>query len=92
MIKTATVRARIDPKLKKNAEKILHRLGLTHTQYINLAFKQLEMQHGIPFDLHIPNDETIKAMEEAEKSDSLQTFDSADALFDSYGIKKHAKN
>ena len=86
MIKTAIVRARIDPKLKKKAEKILHNLGMSSTQYINLAFKQLEIKQGIPFDLHIPNRTTSKAIEEANKNKNLNTYDDVDDFFKKMGF------
>jgi DNA-damage-inducible protein J len=82
-IKTAVVRARIDPKLKINAEKILHKLGITQTQYINIAFKKLTEENGIPFDLHTPNKDTLEAMKEVSESDSLPTYKKFDDFIDS---------
>jgi DNA-damage-inducible protein J len=64
MTKTATITVRLDPQVKKNAETVLKALGLTTSQAINLFFAQVSLNKGIPFDLHIPNPETAKAIEE----------------------------
>ena len=68
MGKTATISVRMDAGLKNEAEIILSSLGLTTSQAINVFYKQITFQHGIPFPVKIPkkklNDITIKAMEE----------------------------
>ena len=52
--KTATVLARVDPELKKNAEDILDRLGVPASLLINMLYKQIVMTKSIPFDIRIP--------------------------------------
>ena len=65
MNKTATITVRLDPQVKENAEAVLKALGLTTTQAVNLFFTQVSLNKGIPFDVHIPNEATAKAIEEA---------------------------
>jgi DNA-damage-inducible protein J len=60
MGKTSTIRARIEPNLKAKAEQIFHRLGLTTTQAITLFYKQVELKKGLPFDVAIPDEITLK--------------------------------
>lgn len=55
MSKTATIRARVEPSLKDRVEKIFEKLGLNTTQAINLFYKQVELNNGLPFDLKIPH-------------------------------------
>ena len=88
MTKTAIVRARIDPDLKHNAEIILHKLGLTQAQFINMAFKQLETEHGIPFDMHIPNKTTRRAMKDADENRNLTEIKDFDDMLKKSGIKR----
>ena len=64
MNKTATITVRLDPQVKKNAEAVLKALGLTTSQAVNLFFTQVSLHKGIPFDVHIPNEATVKAIEE----------------------------
>jgi addiction module antitoxin, RelB/DinJ family len=88
MTKTEIVRARIDPDLKHNAEIILHKLGLTQAQYINMAFRQLEIKHGIPFDMKLPNKTTQKAIKDAMENKNLTEFKDFDDLLKKSGIKR----
>lgn len=62
MLKSEVVRARIEPDVKHNAEKILKDLGLSNSQAIVLFYQQIILNHGLPFDLKIPNEETQDAM------------------------------
>ena len=72
MALTATVRARIDAELKHNVEQILSQIGMSTSQAINLFMKRIERERGIPFELKIPNDETMEAIEEAEAGINME--------------------
>ena len=52
--KTATVLARVDPELKKEAEEILDRLGIPTSLLVNMLYKQIVLTRGVPFDLRLP--------------------------------------
>ena len=62
--KTAQMQIRLDPKLKKEAEGLLEQLGLSPTEFVRMALRQLVMKKEIPFETRIPNAETIAAMNE----------------------------
>lgn len=62
----ATVRARIDESLKFDAETILKEIGLTTSQAINIFLKKVVSEHGIPFELKVPNNRLKIAMKEAK--------------------------
>jgi DNA-damage-inducible protein J len=47
--KDTVVSARVNPKLKKDSEKILHSLGLTTTAAIRMLFVQIKSRGGLPF-------------------------------------------
>jgi DNA-damage-inducible protein J len=78
MMLDTTVRARIDSNLKNEVEAIFHELGLTTSQAITLFLKKVKIEKGIPFELKIPNETTIKAMNEAKNLEgeicSLEEF------------------
>lgn len=65
----ATVRARVDAKLKADVECILKKVGLNTSQAINIFLNSVKNNNGIPFELKIPNDETVKAIEEAKANE-----------------------
>lgn len=58
MAKETTVTARINPALKKNAEEILSKLGISHSEVINILYSLISLRKGLPFDVKLPDDET----------------------------------
>lgn len=54
--KSANLYARIEPNIKEQAEKILNALGIPASNAINMFYKQIILQKGIPFDVKLPTD------------------------------------
>jgi DNA-damage-inducible protein J len=79
---SSRIQARIDEDLKAEGEQILGEIGLTTTDLIRMTFKQLVMRKGLPFDVHIPNSETIAAFKEAKNSDKLTTYPDVKSAMD----------
>jgi len=71
---TQMIHARIDPKLKRSAERIFSELGISTTEAIRLFLKQVEMHKGLPFAIAIPNQETIAAMNETNNPARLKRY------------------
>jgi DNA-damage-inducible protein J len=67
MAKTAMTHARLTPEVKRQAELILKKLGISISAAQEVFYRQIIASKGIPFDLRIPNDKTIQAMDEARK-------------------------
>jgi len=86
MHKEATVNARIEPKLKKEAETILHEVGLTSAEAVRLFYKQVCLQKGLPFEIRIPNKVTIKTLEDTDKGKNLKRHKNAKEMFDKLGM------
>ena len=80
MPKTAMIRARTEPELKRQAETVLRAIGLSQTDAINLFYRQIVLQHGLPFAVKIPNAETRDAIKEL-RSGGGETFETVDDLF-----------
>lgn len=84
MAKTAYLNARIDPKLKTQAEKVFAGVGVSATQAITMFYRQVVLRRGLPFDVRIPNKETVAALKEADAGGgqvfSGSTEDAFDAL------------
>ena len=66
MSKSATVRARLEPGLKAEAEAVLVDLGLNPTAAITMYYEQIVKRHAIPFEVALPNATTRRAMRDAE--------------------------
>ena len=87
MSRTAIISARIDPKLKNNAERVFKRLGLTTTQAITLFYEQVVgAKNGLPFQAKIPNQATRKALDDAKARHNLESFNSPQELFESLNL------
>jgi len=86
MSKTATVRARIEPRLKKEAEHVLEDLGLSATQAINLFYRQVTLRKGLPFDVVIPNAVTRRTFGSTDAGKDLVVCKDADDMFRRLGI------
>ena len=65
-MKTQTT-IRVDQKNYLQAKEILKYLGLTYSQAINVFNNMIVSHKGLPFEIKIPNDETLAAMSEAEQ-------------------------
>jgi DNA-damage-inducible protein J len=72
--KTQMVHARIEPKLKRSAERVFTKLGISTTEAIRLFLKQVELHKGLPFPVSIPNEETIAAMMETNDATALKRY------------------
>ena len=83
-MKTAAVHSRIEPDLKEKAENVLERLGIRPTDAIRMFYTQIVLRNGLPFDLHIPNDETRQALEDSRSGKNLEHFDTVEGLFESW--------
>jgi DNA-damage-inducible protein J len=84
MNKSAVVHARIDSSVKKEAESVFNRLGLTPTEAVRLFYTQVSLSQGIPFSLHIPNEATAKVLEDSRKGIGIKKYDSLNSLFSSW--------
>lgn len=81
MNKTSTIRARIEPDLKDKAEQVFRKLGLTSTQAITLFYKQVELRNGLPFDIVIPNETTLRTFAETDAGKNLVVSEDTDDMF-----------
>jgi DNA-damage-inducible protein J len=78
--KSDVVRARIEPKVKRDAEGILKRLGVSHSTFINMSYRAVVEANGIPLSLHVPNKETAKVLRDARKSTKRKGYAKAGSI------------
>lgn len=52
--KTANLYARIEPDVKERAESILAALGIPASNAINMFYKQIILNRGLPFEVKLP--------------------------------------
>lgn len=54
MAKSANLYARIEPEVKEQAEMILSALGIPASNAINMFYKQIILNNGLPFEVKLP--------------------------------------
>jgi DNA-damage-inducible protein J len=83
--KTAAARALMDPETKKQAEAILKKLGLSVSNSFEIFYRQVIAHRGLPFDVNIPNEKTMKAIHNSREGKGKR-FSTTEELFDDLGI------
>ncbi len=85
-VKTDFIRTRIEPHLKAEVHALLNEIGMTPSQAITLFYKQIQLKHGLPFDVSIPNAETAKTIQEARANKNLMASKDKHDLFQKLGL------
>ena len=73
MVNDSTVRARINSKIKDEATAVLAAIGLTPSDAFRLLMSRVAQERSLPFDLLIPNKETVAAIK-AARSGQVKSF------------------
>lgn len=86
MPKTATIRTRIEPELKSEVEEILAELGLTASETVHLLYRQIKLQRGLPFDVRIPNEQTVRTLNASKAGRGVKRFKTKRELYGDLGL------
>lgn len=79
MVNDSTVRARINSKIKEEANAVLAAISLTPSEAFRLLMTRIAQEHSLPFDLLIPNKETVAAIQ-AARSGQVNSFSNLQEL------------
>jgi DNA-damage-inducible protein J len=63
------VRARIDQRVKKEAEAVLAAIGLTVSDAFRMLMVRVAAQKALPFEPLVPSKKTVKAIEAARRGE-----------------------
>ncbi|MFP5212631.1 MAG: type II toxin-antitoxin system RelB/DinJ family antitoxin [Acidobacteriota bacterium] len=69
----AVVRARIDGRIKAEAEAVLASIGLTVSDAFRMMMVKIAAEKALPFEPLVPNEETIEAMKAARRGEFVWT-------------------
>ncbi len=72
--RTANLYARIEPEVKQQAEEILTSLGIPVSNAINMFYRQIILQRGLPFEVKLPVEKplSVGGMSEEQLSKELE--------------------
>jgi len=62
----------LDVNIKDQAKEIFNQYGLSLSQAVNIFLTQSVLNRGIPFNIKIPNDETLQAMRDVETGENYE--------------------
>jgi DNA-damage-inducible protein J len=79
MITDSVVRARIDGRTKEEAAHVLADMGLSVSDAIRMLLVRVAAEKALPFDVRVPNAETIEAIEAGRRGD-VASFKSVEEL------------
>ncbi len=59
----------MDRDIKRQAQELFSDLGMDLSTAVNIFLRQALQYHGLPFEVtvHVPNEETVRAIEEVQK-------------------------
>jgi DNA-damage-inducible protein J len=80
--KDTTIRARINSKVKEEATAVLASIGLTPSAAYCLLMTKIAAERAFPFDLLVPNAETVEAIKAARRGDLIPVASIADLFSD----------
>jgi len=64
----------LDSDMKEQAKQIFKKYGVSLSDAINMFLTQSVMVRGLPFEMKIPNNETIQAIEDARNGVNVDTI------------------
>lgn len=73
---------KLDAQLIIDVEKVLSKLGLSQQDALLLYYEAIAKTGQIPFDLSVPNNVTLNALQDAEKNVNCKTFGNVKDLWD----------
>lgn len=62
----------LDVAMKKKAQEIFKAYGIGLSDAFNMFLTQAVLERGIPFEIKIPNEETLQAMKDVEDGVGLE--------------------
>lgn len=79
---TAMIHVRIDQNLKSKASETLDAMGLTLSEAVRVFLTRVATDRAFPFELRVPNAETIAAMQAGDRGEVVKFGSVADLMAD----------
>lgn len=83
---TATIAFRVKPEIKRRADSLFERLGMTTSTGMNILLMQTLEHRGFPYGIKLsdeeetPNATTLAAISDLDQNRNLSRYDSVDAM------------
>lgn len=63
---------KVDPVAWDSAKEIFKEYGMSVSEAINLFLNRVRLERGLPFDVKIPSDTTLEAMEQIKRGEVVR--------------------
>ncbi|MGD9638277.1 MAG: type II toxin-antitoxin system RelB/DinJ family antitoxin [Alphaproteobacteria bacterium] len=83
---TAMVHVRVDEKVKERANRSLSAMGLSISDAVRMLLVRVATENALPFEVKVPNAETVKTLQETENGENLEYFENTEDMFNNLGI------
>jgi DNA-damage-inducible protein J len=70
---SSMVHIRVDGEVKDKAAKALADMGLTVSDAVRILLTRIAAEKAMPFEVRVPNRETLEAMEAGERGEVTRT-------------------
>ena len=82
---SATIAFRVKPEIKRRADILFERLGMTTSTGMNILLMQTLEHRGFPFAITVPeenspNETTLAAIDDLDQNRNLSRYESVDAM------------
>ena len=84
MAKTDYVHFRTDPDIKAGAEAVFAQMGVRPSDALNLFYRQVMLRQGLPFDVKVPNADTLATFQDTDAGRNLTRHDSVADIFKAF--------
>jgi DNA-damage-inducible protein J len=86
MARRGYLNVRLDESLMSEVHDIFSTLGVSTGDALTIIYNQVKMHRGFPFEVKIPNEETIGAMFEGENPEKLKPYSKFSEVREELGI------
>jgi len=66
---SAMIHVRVDAKLKIKVSRTLEKMGLSMSDAVRLLLTRIEADKALPFEVRVPNAETVEAIKAGERGE-----------------------
>ena len=83
---SATIAFRVKPEIKRRADRLFERMGMTTSTGMNVLLMQTLEHRGFPFNIVVPDEEetpnaaTLNAIRDIDTGNNLSKYESIDAM------------
>jgi DNA-damage-inducible protein J len=74
------IHVRVDEDLKARASDTLEKMGLSLSDAVRLLLTRIAAEQALPFEVRVPNAETVASIKEGEQGDVLRASNMAEMM------------